>query len=175
MRQKRRKRFPMTNKTKTSKTSKSNQTQPTANEEPHTTANVAEPGAPVASSKAASKKVTSQKKKAAQGCRKPLGKATKPAKSAKATAASHPRQSRKKTDTPEAPQNPRAPKPESKGAQLLALIGREQGASLTELRQASGWLAHSVRGFISTAGKKHNVKIASAKNAGGDRVYNILP
>jgi hypothetical protein len=57
---------------------------------------------------------------------------------------------------------------------LLALIGREQGASLTELRQASGWLAHSVRGFISTAGKKHNVKIASAKNENGDRVYNIL-
>jgi hypothetical protein len=55
------------------------------------------------------------------------------------------------------------------------LIGREQGASLSELRQASGWLAHSVRGFISTAGKKHNVKIASSKNESGDRVYNILP
>ena len=131
-------------------------------------------GRTVASSKAASKKVTSQKKKAAQSRRKATGKATKPTKSAKAAAPSQPRQSRKKTDTPEAPQNPRAPKPESKGAQLLALIGREQGASLTELRQASGWLAHSVRGFISTAGKKHNVKIASAKNENGDRVYNIL-
>jgi hypothetical protein len=31
------------------------------------------------------------------------------------------------------------------------LIGREQGASLAELRQVSGWQAHSVRGFISTA------------------------
>jgi hypothetical protein len=164
----------MTNKNiKTSKTSKSNQTQATANEEPHTTAGVAEPGAPVASSKAASKKVTSQKKKAAHGRRKATGKATKPAKSAKA-AASQPRQSRKKTDPAEAPQNPRAPKPESKGAQLLALIGREQGASLAELRQVSGWEAHSVRGFISTAGKKHNVKIASAKNENGDRVYSIL-
>jgi hypothetical protein len=46
--------------------------------------------------------------------------------------------------------------------------GREQGPS-------SGWQAHSLRGFISTAGKKHNVKIASSKNEGGDRVYNILP
>ena len=159
--------------TKTTKTSKSNQTQATANEEPHTTASVAEPGATVASPKAASKKVTSQKKQAAQGRRKPLAKAAKTAKSAKA-AASQPRQSRKKTDTPEAPQNPRAPKPASKGAQLLALIGREQGASLTELRQASGWQPHSVRGFISTAAKKHNVKIASAKNESGDRVYSIL-
>jgi hypothetical protein len=174
MRQKRRKRFPMTSKTtKTAKTTKSNQAQPTANEEPHTTASVAEPGATAASSKAASKKVTSQKKKAAQGRRKATGKATKATKPAKSTA-SQPRQSRKKTDTPEAPQNPRAPKPESKGAQLLALIGREQGASLAELRQASGWQAHSLRGFISTAGKKHNVKIASSKNEGGDRVYNIL-
>ena len=147
MRQKRRKRFPMTNKT--SKTSKSNQNQTTANEEPHTTASVAEPGAPVTSSKAASKKVASQKKKAAQGRRKATGNAAKSVKAAKA-AASQPRPTGKKTDTPDAPQNPRAPKPESKGAQLLALIGREQGASLAELRQASGWQAHSVRGFIST-------------------------
>jgi len=158
---------------KTSKTSKSNQTQATANEEPHTTASVAEPGATVASSKAASKKLTSPKKKAAQGRRKAMGKAAKPVKAAKA-AASQPRPSGKKTDTPEAAQNPRAPKHESKGAQLLALIGREQGASLTELRQLSGWQAHSVRGFISTAGKKHNVKIASGKSETGDRVYSIL-
>ena len=172
MRQKRRKRFPMTSKT--SKTSKSNQTQPTANEEPHTTASVAEPGATVASPKAASKKVTSPKKKAAQGHRKAPGKAIKTAKSAKVSAPSQPRQSRKKTNTPEAPQHPRAPKPESKGAQLLALIGREQGASLAELMQISQWQAHSVRGFLSTAGKKHNIKIVSAKNECGDRVYNIV-
>jgi hypothetical protein len=57
---------------------------------------------------------------------------------------------------------------------LLALVGREQGASLSELMQVSGWQAHSVRGFISTAGKKHNVKIASAKNESGDRLYSIL-
>jgi hypothetical protein len=161
----------MTNKT--TKTSKSNQTQPTANEEPHTTASVAEPGATVASSKAASKKVTSPKKKAAQSRRKATGKAAKPVRSGKA-AASQTRPSRKKTNTPEAPQHPRAPKPESKGAQLLALIGREQGASLAELMQISQWQAHSVRGFLSTAGKKHNIKIVSAKNECGDRVYNIL-
>jgi hypothetical protein len=95
--------------TKTSKTSKSNQTQPTANEEPHTTASVAEPGATVASPKAASKKVTRPKKKAAQGHRKAPGKAIKTAKSAKVSAPSQPRQSGKKTNTPEAPQHPRAP------------------------------------------------------------------
>jgi hypothetical protein len=87
------------------------------------------------------------------GRKKAMGNAAKPAKSAKAAAPSQPRPIRKQTDPPEAPQNPRAPKPESKGAQLLALIGREQGASLAELRQATGWQAHSVRGFISTAGE----------------------
>ena len=33
--------------------------------------------------------------------------------------------------------------------------------------------AHSVRGFISTAGKKHSVKIESLKNEAGDRLYRI--
>jgi hypothetical protein len=37
----------------------------------------------------------------------------------------------------------------------------------------SGWQAHSVRGFISTARKKHRVKIESSKNATGDRVYQV--
>jgi len=39
--------------------------------------------------------------------------------------------------------------------------------------KATDWQAHSVRGFISTAGKKHNVKIESSKNEAGDRVYKI--
>jgi hypothetical protein len=36
---------------------------------------------------------------------------------------------------------------------------------------ATGWQAHSVRGFISTAGIKHGVKIDSSKNEAGDRNY----
>ena len=168
MRQKRRKRFPMTNKI--TKTNKPTQTLATVNEEPHTVASVAEQGATVASSKAASKKVTSQKKNATQGRRKAPGQATKSPKSVKA-AVSQPRSKRKKTDTPDAPQTPRAPKPQSKGAQLLALIGRDHGASLTELKEATGWAAHSVRGFLSTANKKQNLKISSIKNEVGERVY----
>jgi hypothetical protein len=35
----------------------------------------------------------------------------------------------------------------------------------------SGWLAHSVRGFLSTAAKQHHLQMESAKSAGGDRVY----
>jgi hypothetical protein len=39
--------------------------------------------------------------------------------------------------------------------------------------KATEWQAHSVRGFISTAGKKHGVKIESVKNDAGERTYKI--
>jgi hypothetical protein len=100
--------------------------------------------------------VTSQKKKAAQGRKKATGKAAKPAKPAKA-AASQPRQSRKKTDTPDAPQNPRAPKPESKGSQLLAFIGREQW---------SNWPANSRRSWSAA--------LALRRTGGGLAVHKLV-
>jgi len=65
------------------------------------------------------------------------------------------------------------PRPESKGAKILELLARPKGATLAELMKQAGWQAHSVRGFISTAGKKHNVQIESSKNDSGDRVYKI--
>lgn len=61
----------------------------------------------------------------------------------------------------------------SKGAKILELIGRPRGATLAEIMTATGWQPHSVRGFISTAGKKQGVKIESLKNDAGERVYQI--
>ena len=66
-----------------------------------------------------------------------------------------------------------APRRESKGAQILDLIRRAKGATLAEIMKATDWQAHSVRGFISTAAKKHGVQIESSKNEAGDRVYRI--
>jgi uncharacterized protein DUF3489 len=60
---------------------------------------------------------------------------------------------------------------QSKGATILEMIGWPNGASLAEIQKAVGWQAHSVRGFLSTAAKKHNVHIESFKNDIGDRVY----
>ena len=40
--------------------------------------------------------------------------------------------------------------------------------------KAAEWQAHSVRGFISTAGKKRGVKIESSKTEAGDRTYKIV-
>jgi hypothetical protein len=66
-----------------------------------------------------------------------------------------------------------APRAESKGAKILVLIGRPKGASLAEIQKATDWQAHSVRGFLSTAAKKHGLKIESSKTEAGDRVYQI--
>ena len=53
------------------------------------------------------------------------------------------------------------------------MIGRARGATLLEIMAVTGWQAHSVRGFISTAGKKPGVRIESSKNDSGERVYRI--
>ena len=54
------------------------------------------------------------------------------------------------------------------------MIGRAKGATLAEIMKAADWQAHSVRGFISTAAKKHGAKIESTRNEAGDRVYRIV-
>src|SRR6185437_1703117 len=123
---------------------------------------VAEQGAPVAPEKAASKKAATQRKGAP--------KTQKTANGAKTKAAA-PKKDAKAKKAAKAERNATAPRAESKGAKILEMIGRAKGATLAEIMKATEWQAHSVRGFISTAGKKHDVKIESSKNEAGDRVY----
>ena len=62
----------------------------------------------------------------------------------------------------------------SKKSEVLALLRREGGATLLELMTATGWQAHSVRGFLSGAlGKKMGLTVNSAKREDGTRVYSI--
>ena len=128
-----------------------------------TAARMAAPGAPVAPPQASAKKGASQKKGAPQRPKTAAGGKTKAAPK---------RKSKAKAQAARAKQAA-APRAESKGAQILALIGRSQGATLAEIRKTTGWQAHSVRGFLSTAAKKHNLQIESTKTEGGDRVYQI--
>jgi hypothetical protein len=66
-----------------------------------------------------------------------------------------------------------APRAESKGAKILALIRRPNGATLAEVRKATDWQVHSVRGVISADAKKHGIRIESVKNeAGESRLQN---
>ena len=63
----------------------------------------------------------------------------------------------------------------SKKAKVLALLKRRQGATLKELMKATGWQAHSVRGFLSgTIAKRMGLLVRSEKRADGERAYSIL-
>jgi hypothetical protein len=64
-----------------------------------------------------------------------------------------------------------SPRSSGKGAMILEMIGRVRGAKLAEIMHVTGWQAHSVRGFLSTAGKKHGIKIESTKTD-GERTYS---
>jgi hypothetical protein len=131
------------------------------------TAAVAEQGAHVAPEKAPSKKGASQKKGAPKG--------QKTAKGAKAKAAAPKKEARaaKKAVKPARAKEASAPRGESKGAKIIEMIGRAKGATLADIMKATDWQAHSVRGFISIAAKKHSIKIESSKNEAGDRVYKV--
>ena len=84
------------------------------------------------------------------------------------------------------PRRPKAPKrakrkpsnaparERTKKAEVLALIQRPKGATLAEIQKATGWQAHSVRGFISgTLGKKMGLPTDSSRREDGERVYRL--
>jgi hypothetical protein len=79
----------------------------------------------------------------------------------------------KKADKPAQAKEAGTPRAESKAAKILELIGRPKGATLAEIVKATDWQKHSIRGFLSTAAKKHGLKIESTKTVAGDRVYQI--
>jgi hypothetical protein len=54
------------------------------------------------------------------------------------------------------------------------LLKRPGGASSKELMKATGWLPHSVRGFLSdTVGKKMGLTVTSSKGEDGERIYSV--
>jgi uncharacterized protein DUF3489 len=62
----------------------------------------------------------------------------------------------------------------SKTAKFLDLLRRSGGATSADLMKATGWQAHSVRGFISgVLGKKMGLKVASTKVEDGGRRYSL--
>jgi len=73
------------------------------------------------------------------------------------------------------PDQPAAPAREgSKKAQVIALLRRPEGATLAALQEATGWQAHSVRGFLSgSLGKKMGLKVTRLKRDDGASVYSL--
>ena len=62
----------------------------------------------------------------------------------------------------------------TKTAKVLTMLRQTKGATLKELMKATGWQAHSVRGFLSGAlGKKMGLALESNKGEDGQRFYKI--
>ena len=63
----------------------------------------------------------------------------------------------------------------SKKARILSLLKQSKGATLPDLMSATGWQAHSVRGFISGhLVKRMGLKVNSTRRSGGQRSYHII-
>ena len=62
----------------------------------------------------------------------------------------------------------------SKKARILLLLKQPKGATIDDLMDATGWQAHSVRGFISgNLTKRMGLKVNSTRPSGGARTYQI--
>lgn len=101
------------------------------------------------------------------------------AKRARTVAPKKARARKKATPGKKAPTSPKDAKKTagtrdgSKAATILELLKRKDGATLKELMKATGWQAHSVRGFLSgTVGKKLGLTVVSTKGEDG-RSYSI--
>ena len=62
----------------------------------------------------------------------------------------------------------------SKQATVLKMLQRPEGATIQQICENTGWLAHTVRGtFAGTFKKKMGLTIVSEKAPGSERVYRI--
>jgi hypothetical protein len=66
-----------------------------------------------------------------------------------------------------------APRDGSKTAQVVAMLQRKNGATLSEIMDKMGWQKHTVRGFMAGAMKKAGYTVESFKPEGGERTYRI--
>ena len=65
-----------------------------------------------------------------------------------------------------------APGSGTKTELVIGMINRPSGATLAEIVAATGWQAHTVRGFICVQPKRLGFKVESFKRE-GERVYRI--
>jgi len=118
-------------------------------------------GSPAEAATAAPKRVNKAKAAAKQAKT-----AKKPAKAKQAKTA--------KGKPGKAGNKPAAARDGSKKATVLGLLQRKGGATLAQIMKATGWQAHSVRGFVSGAlGKKMALTVDSVRRDDGERVYSI--
>jgi hypothetical protein len=108
-------------------------------------------------------------RKVQSGVRAAKGAPAKGKAAKKATAAKNAPKSKKAAKTREA----NTPRDGSKTAQVVAMLQRKNGATLSEIMDRMGWQKHTVRGFMAGAMKKAGHTVESFKPEGGERTYRI--
>jgi hypothetical protein len=63
---------------------------------------------------------------------------------------------------------------QTKAATVMTMLRAEEGTTLEAIQKATGWQAHSVRGFLSgTVRKKKEIALTSERGEDGIRRYHI--
>jgi len=102
-------------------------------------------------------------RKAKRGAPSPKG---APAKATPAEAAPQGKQAAKAKEAS-------APRDGSKTAQVVAMLQRKNGATLTEIMDKMGWQKHTVRGFMAGTMKKAGYQVESFKSDKAERTYRL--
>jgi hypothetical protein len=122
-----------------------------------------EAGAPTAEPKPAKKPRSAAQRAHVAPSKATSGKQASPAKKAN-----------KGAKSAQSPKKATGARQGSKTAKVLDLLKRSGGATLKELMKATGWQAHSVRGFLSGAlGKKMGLAVTSIKADDAERRYSV--
>ena len=80
---------------------------------------------------------------------------------------------RAKAANPTMPAQAKDSRDGTKHTAVLAMLRRQEGATIEEMVEATGWQAHSVRGFLSGALKKKAGLDLQSTKEDGRRVYRI--
>ena len=108
-------------------------------------------------------------KKAKGGARSAKGAPAKTKATKKATAAKNAPKAKKAAGS----KKDAGPREGSKTGQVVAMLQRKSGATLTEIMDQMGWQKHTVRGFMAGAMKKAGYAVESFKADKGERTYRI--